>query len=76
MLSPDFLEMLRCPMDPRRQARLAQEENRLVCLRCGLRFSIRDGLPNLVVNEAELPVGCTSQAELPCQRETAPTGQS
>jgi uncharacterized protein YbaR (Trm112 family) len=72
MLSPDFLEMLRCPMDPRRQARLAQEENRLVCLRCGLRFSIRDGLPNLVVNEAELPPGCASRDQLACQREAPP----
>jgi uncharacterized protein YbaR (Trm112 family) len=73
MISPELLNILRCPMDPARQARLSQEEDRLVCQRCGLRFSVRDGLPNMVVEEAELPPGCASRGDLPCQREAKET---
>ncbi len=68
MLSPDFLERLRCPLDPN-HAGLTQEDDRLVCQRCGLRYRIRDGIPNMVVEEAELPPGCGSLDQLPCQRE-------
>jgi uncharacterized protein YbaR (Trm112 family) len=71
MISPEFLERLRCPMDPGREARLAQEGERLVCQRCGLRFGIKDGLANMVVEEAELPAGCASLDQLPCQRAAA-----
>ena len=74
MISPDLLERLRCPMDPARQARLTDEQDRLVCQRCGLRFPVRDGLPNMVIEEAELPPGCAGRADLPCQRELPAAG--
>ena len=76
MISPEFLERLRCPLDPAREARLAQEEDRLVCTRCGLRYSIKDGLANLVVEEAELPPGCGDLDQLPCQREAPSAGRA
>jgi uncharacterized protein YbaR (Trm112 family) len=68
MINPELLEILRCPMDPS-HTRLTPEEDRLVCQRCALRFKIRDGIPDLVVEEAELPPGCDSLSQLPCQRE-------
>jgi uncharacterized protein YbaR (Trm112 family) len=71
MISPDLLDILRCPMDPKREARLREEEDRLVCERCGLRFLIKDGFPVLIVEEAELPPGVTSLDQLPCQAEAA-----
>jgi uncharacterized protein YbaR (Trm112 family) len=74
MISPELLEVLRCPMDPGREARLAQEEDRLVCQRCGLRFRVKDGIANLVVEEAEMPAGCPGLDQLPCQREARPAG--
>lgn len=74
MISPEFLERLRCPMDPGREARLAQEEDRLVCQRCGLRFRVKDGIANLVVEEAELPAGCLGLDQLPCQRGASQAG--
>jgi uncharacterized protein YbaR (Trm112 family) len=64
MISPQLLQRLCCPLDPHHQARLLDEETRLVCEQCGLRFGIRDGLPNLVVDEAELPPGCTRLDQL------------
>jgi uncharacterized protein len=68
MVSPDLLAILRCPLNPSR-TRLVLEENHLVCERCRLKFPIKDGFPVLVVEEAELPAGCESISQLPCQRE-------
>jgi uncharacterized protein YbaR (Trm112 family) len=72
MISPELLDILRCPQDPARQARLADEETHLVCTRCGLKFAVRDGLPNMVIEEAELPPGCESRDQLACMH--APSG--
>jgi uncharacterized protein YbaR (Trm112 family) len=68
MISPDLLEILRCPMDPS-NTRLSLEGDHLVCQRCALRFPIKDGFPVLIAEEAELPPGCASLEQLPCQRE-------
>ena len=68
MLSPELLEILRCPLNPG-QARLRLLGGKLHCDRCDLRFLVKDGFPILVVEEAELPPGCTSVAQLPCQRK-------
>jgi uncharacterized protein len=70
MISPELLAILRCPMNPSR-TRLLLDEDRLVCERCALKFPIKDGFPVLVVEEAELPPGCESLRDLPCQREGA-----
>jgi uncharacterized protein YbaR (Trm112 family) len=70
MISPELLEILRCPLNPSR-ARLLLQGDHLLCERCGLRFKIRDGFPILVVEEAELPAGCESLADLSCQKEAA-----
>ena len=72
MISQDLLDILRCPMDPS-HARLALEENKLVCERCKTRFNIKDGFPVLVIEEAELPPGCASVEQLPCQQIGAKT---
>jgi hypothetical protein len=70
VISAELLEILRCPLNPSR-ARLQLVGDHLQCERCGLRFKIRDGFPILVVEEAELPPGCESLADLPCHREGA-----
>jgi uncharacterized protein YbaR (Trm112 family) len=66
MISSDFLEILRCPLNPSR-TRLVLKDGKLCCERCALRFAIKDGFPILVAEEAELPPGCESLADLPCQ---------
>ena len=73
MLSPELLEILRCPLNPG-QARLRLHGDKLHgdklhCDRCDLRFLVKDGFPILVVEEAELPPGCPGIAQLPCQRK-------
>jgi uncharacterized protein YbaR (Trm112 family) len=67
MIDPELLAILRCPLNPR--TRLLPDNNYLVCERCALRFPIKDGFPVLLVEEAELPAGCESTSQLPCQRE-------
>ena len=75
MISPELLEILRCPMNPSR-TRLVLEGDRLVCERCALKFKVKDGFPVLVVEEAELPPGCEGLSDLPCQREGTGIGNS
>jgi uncharacterized protein YbaR (Trm112 family) len=72
MISQELLDMLRCPLDPSRTARLSLEGDALFCQRCRLKFAIKDGFPNMVAEEAELPPGCESSSQLPCQREKKP----
>ena len=71
MISQDLLDILRCPMDPARAARLEAADGALVCTRCRLRYPVRDGIPSMLVEEAELPPGCGATSDLPCQREAA-----
>jgi uncharacterized protein YbaR (Trm112 family) len=67
LISPDLLEILRCPMDPSR-TRVRLEGDHLVCERCSVVYRIKDGFPVLIIEEAELPPGCQSISQLPCQQ--------
>jgi hypothetical protein len=68
MISKELLDILRCPLDPSNTC-LTLEGDRLICQRCGLKYKIKDGFPILVVEEAELPAGCSSIDQLPCQKD-------
>ncbi len=63
-----FLAQLRCPIDPEREATLTRDEQQLVCSGCSVHFAIKQGLPILVPDEAELPDGMREVSQLPCQR--------
>ena len=65
MVSEELLSLLVCPMG---KAPLRREGEFLVCSRCGPKFAIRDGIPNMLIDEASLPVGCASQKDLECVR--------
>jgi uncharacterized protein YbaR (Trm112 family) len=71
MNTPAFPDHLRCPLGPDRQTRLEAHEDHLLCPVCGLRYSIRDGIPNLIIEEAQLPEGCTS-LERAAERHVSP----
>jgi len=68
MFPPEALALLRCPIDPTRNATLLDEETHLVCSNCRVRFRVRDGIPNLLADDAELPQGCANRKQLPCQK--------
>jgi uncharacterized protein YbaR (Trm112 family) len=63
MVSEELLALLVCPMG---KAPLRREGDLLICTRCGPRFAIKDGIPNMLIEEAELPPGCCSLADLEC----------
>ncbi len=65
MINEELLKLLVCPMG---KAPLRREEDTLICTRCGPKFSIKDDIPNMLIEEAELPTGVTSLADLECVR--------
>lgn len=68
MISQDLLDMLRCPLDPGRASRLDEAADGLVCQRCRLTFPVREGIPCMLVEDAQLPAGCSRLEDLPCQK--------
>ena len=50
MIDPALVEMLACPAC-KTAVRLEQEQ--LVCVQCGRRYPIRDGIPVMLIEEAE-----------------------
>jgi uncharacterized protein len=65
MLNDEFLALLVCPMG---KVPLRQEGDVLICTRCGTRFAIKDDIPDMLIQDAELPPGCVSLADLECVR--------
>lgn len=65
MVNEDLLSLLVCPMG---KAPLRLEGNSLVCTRCGTRFAIKDDIPNMLIEEAELPAECPTLQSLECVR--------
>ncbi len=50
---PDtLLEILVCPLD---RAKVHPEGNKLVCEQCGRAYLVRDGIPIMIIEEAEMP---------------------
>ena len=68
MASEDLLALLVCPMG---KAPLRREGEALICSRCGPKFAIKDGIPDMLIEEAELPDGCATLADLECVRNGA-----
>lgn len=65
MPNEDLLSLLVCPLG---KAPLRREGDVLVCTRCGPRFAIIDDIPNMLIEEAELPAGCAGPSDLDCVR--------
>jgi hypothetical protein len=63
MVSDELLALLVCPMG---KAPLRRQSESLICTQCGLRFAIKDGIPDMLVEDAQLPAGCESMADLQC----------
>lgn len=50
VIDPELLEILACP---KCKADVVLQGDRLVCTKCGLRYPIRDGIPIMLIEEAE-----------------------
>ena len=53
-IDPELLEILVCPND-RGPVEVHEEEQTIVCRTCGYRYPIRDGIPVMLIDEAERP---------------------
>ncbi|HZS03123.1 MAG TPA: Trm112 family protein [Chloroflexota bacterium] len=51
-LDEEFLSLLACPVC---KTSVRREGDRLICSTCGRRYPIRDGIPVMLVEEAEVP---------------------
>jgi len=52
MIDKELLDILACPLC---KTPVKLDADRLVCTKCGRRYPIRDGIPVMLVDEAELP---------------------
>ncbi len=52
VVDAELLKILACPLD---KAPVKLEGDRIVCTRCGRRYPVRDGIPVMLVDEAEMP---------------------
>lgn len=60
---PAFIALLTCPAcDERPPVRLLAEQNALQCDRCGRVYPIREGIPDLVVDDAVSPSASAAAA--------------
>ncbi len=50
MIDPKLLAILACPSC---KTEVKEQPDRLVCVKCGRRFPIRDGIPVMLLEEAE-----------------------
>jgi uncharacterized protein len=65
MINEELLALIVCPIG---KAPLRLEGDTLVCTRCGPRFSIKDDIPDMLMEHAQLPPGCQALADLECVR--------
>lgn len=52
MVSKELLEILACPLC-KTDVRL--ERDRIICVQCGRRYPVKDDIPVMLIDEAELP---------------------
>ena len=50
----ELLDILICPSD-HGEVEYRQDEEVIVCLKCGLRYPVRDDIPVMLIEEAERP---------------------
>jgi uncharacterized protein YbaR (Trm112 family) len=50
----ELLDILACP-NCRGDVEYRQEEEVIVCLKCGYRYPVRDDIPVMLIDEAEKP---------------------
>lgn len=54
MIDKELLAILACPSC---KAEVRLENEKIVCVKCGRRYPIRDGIPIMLIDEAEMPGG-------------------
>ncbi len=56
LIKKELLEILACPVDKQPLNEL-EKEMKLECTACGRKYPVKDGIPVMLIDEAELPAG-------------------
>ena len=54
MLKKELLDILVCPVDKKPLKEL-EKDMKLECSACGRKYPVKDGIPVMLIDEAELP---------------------
>ncbi|MEK7397686.1 MAG: Trm112 family protein [Candidatus Poribacteria bacterium] len=54
MIKKELLEILACPVD-KGDIVYDEENDKLICQKCGRRYPIHDGIPIMLIEKAEMP---------------------
>lgn len=54
MITKELLDILACPLC---KTAVRLEGDRIICTKCGRQYPIRDDIPIMLIDEAELPEG-------------------
>ena len=54
MIDKDLLDILACPLC---KEEVKLEDDKIVCTKCGRRYPIKDDIPIMLIEEAEVPEG-------------------
>jgi uncharacterized protein YbaR (Trm112 family) len=54
MIRKELLEILACPAD-KGDIIYDEENDKLICQKCGRRYPIHDGIPIMLIEKAEMP---------------------
>lgn len=60
MIDKELLDILACPAC---KADVKLEGEKIVCTKCGRRYPIRNDIPIMLIDEAEMPAGGAQAAE-------------
>jgi uncharacterized protein YbaR (Trm112 family) len=60
MIKKQLLDILCCPAD---KGDVVEKDGSIVCAKCGRRYPVRDGIPIMLVEEAETPEGRSGEHE-------------
>lgn len=52
-INPSLLEILACPCPAHASVELLAEQNQIICTKCETKFPIKDGIPVMLLDEAE-----------------------
>lgn len=52
-IKPELLEILACPCPQHASVEVSKDDNHIVCTKCETKFPIKDGIPVMLLDEAE-----------------------
>ena len=74
MANQDLMSLLACPISGGK-APVRQEDQTLICP-CGVKYAIVDDIPNMLIEEAELPPGCATPSDVKCPHHASVSAAS